>query len=288
MAESPAAAIARMDVAGRAQVASRPGYAMAMRRYFEAWLAPQAESAVSRSLRNMSHYMCAIWVFCLDAGPGGLTFSRLSALLGRSGVSAAKRARPILIYLRFIGYIEPAAVDDARVKRWEPTARMLAAFRRRMVEDLTVFAPLDAAIGAVLERFDDPAVFGRFMAAMGEISVEMLAEYGPRADPLNVFSQRMGGMALMAELLLAGGPDGGFPPTGPVRFSLAGLARRNRVSRMHVRRVLAEAETAGLLTLSGDSEIVWTPIALVRTVDLFAYTVLTYGHCARAALEESP
>ena len=47
---SAAEMILRMDEAARAEVATRPGYARALRRHFEAWLAPQAESAVILSL----------------------------------------------------------------------------------------------------------------------------------------------------------------------------------------------------------------------------------------------
>jgi hypothetical protein len=201
----------------------------------------------------------------------------------------------MLLYLRFIGYIEPVpqADRDGRVKRWRPTARMAAAFRQRLKDELAVTAALDEAVAAVLARFDDDAVFGRFMLALGEIGLAMLTSYEARMadDPeeaaTNIFSKRVGGMVVMAELLLSGGPGAPFPASGPVRFSLAGLARRSGISRMNVRRMLAAAEKAGLLTRLGESEVDLDPGLGERVTDLFAFTVHSYGYCARRALDEA-
>lgn len=286
MVEAAADWVAWMANDGPATVKARPGHDASIRRHYAAWLVPQAESAVSRSLRHIGHYISAIWVFYLDASPGGITFSRLSELLGRSGMSGARRARPMLIYLQFIGYIEPAPTDDARVRRWRPTAKMEQAFRRRMAEDLDGMRPLDADIEALARRFDEDAIFAGFMRAMGEISQAAFAVHEPGGDTLDLFSQRTAGMALMAELLMSAAPGDVFPPAGPLRFSLAGLARRNRVSRMHVRRLLTDAEKAGFLTLTGEGEAVVRPILALGVEHLFAYTVLVYNYCARAALEE--
>ncbi|MDB5472465.1 MAG: hypothetical protein JWR84_4025 [Caulobacter sp.] len=272
---------------GLGSVAGRPGYRAAVRRHFQAWLAPQSESAVSRSLRHLSHYVSAIWVFYLDATPGGLTFSRLSELLDRSGVTSARRARPLLIYLQFIGYIEPAPTNDARVKRWRPTDRMAQAFRRRMAEDFAGMRAIDPDIEALAARFDQDAVFAAFMRAMGALTLALLARHQPEDDDLDLFSQRTAGMALMAELLFCGEPDGPFPPVGPIRYSIAGLARRNKVSRMHVRRLLAEAEKTGFLTQSGEGEAVLHPVLGQKAETLFVITVWSYNYCARAALEEA-
>jgi hypothetical protein len=272
---------------GLESVATRPGYRDAVRRHFAAWLAPQSESAVSRSLRHLSHYVSAVWVFYLDATPGGLTFSRLSELLDQSGITSARRARPMLIYLQFIGYIEPAPADDARVKRWRPTARMAQAFRRRMAEDLAGIRAIDPDIDALAARFDEDAVFAGWMRVLGDLILALLARHQPLDDDLDLFSRRTAGMALMAELLFGGEPEGPFPPVGRVRYSLAGLARRNKVSRMHVRRLLTDAEKAGFLTQAGEGQAVLHPVLGQKAETLFVITVWSYNYCARAALEEA-
>lgn len=285
MVESATDWVAWMAAEGPANVKSRPGHAAVIRGHYAAWMIPQSESAVGRSLRHISHYISAIWVFYLHASPGGITFSALSDLLGASGMASARRARPMLIYLQFIGYIEPAPAGDGRVKRWRPTAKMEAAFSRRMADDLAGMVGLDADIDALARRFDEHAVFARFMLAMGEIAKASFAAYVPDADSLDLFSQRTAGLALMAELLLGGDPQGDFPPVGPVRYSLAGLARRNKVSRMHVRRLLADAEKAGFLRQTVEGEAVISATLARAAEHLFAYTVLNYSYCARAALE---
>lgn len=154
-----------------------------------------------------------------------------------------------------------------------------------MVEDLPGMISLDADIDALASRFGEDAVFTRFMLAMGEVSRAGFAAYEPDSDSLNLFSQRTAGLALMAELLLGGDPAGAFPPVGPVRYSLSGPARRNKVSRMHVRRLLADAGKAGFLQQTGEGEASINANLARATEHLFAYTLVTYNYCARAALE---
>lgn len=77
---------------------------------------------------------------------------------------------------------------------------------------------------------------------------------GHDAPFIRVFTHRYAGSQIVWTLLLA--DDSDFPPSTPVTFSVGAAARRFSVSRMHIKRILEEAEREGLLRLGDGGTIV--------------------------------
>ena len=65
------------------------------------------------------------------------------------------------------------------------------------------------------------------------------------APELRVFAERNGGLMILFSLVIAADLDDTMPPTRPVRVSISELARRFSVSRVHVGRLLRDAEAEG-------------------------------------------
>jgi hypothetical protein len=112
------------------------------------------------------------------------------------------------------------------------------------------------------------------------------AKVHDRSKPgLELFSQRNGGLTILTALLLAGDPRDGFPPRGPIRFSVAGLARRFRVSRPHVLKILREAEKAGFLSRDAEDGIgTLTPQLRELAEDFYATSFIGYAVSAASAV----
>ena len=79
-----------------------------------------------------------------------------------------------------------------------------------------------------------------------------------------------------------------MPPTRPVRVSISELARRFSVSRVHVGRLLRDAETEGLIERSASApEAITLSPPLTRALrQSAALAFLFFAHCARAALAD--
>ncbi|MGI9168777.1 MAG: hypothetical protein ACR2FH_01185, partial [Caulobacteraceae bacterium] len=186
---------------------------------------------------------------------GGLTLPRLKALCVAFGFSSAGRARAVLIYLHYLGYVElfPARRRGSPA-RYLPTGRFVNAWRRHLRAALKAAAVVEPAVKRVLDRLDEPEIFN----AVVRIQSEGLLEETRAADPdmaiQRVFLHRHAGIQLVWLILPA--PEAAFPPRRPVPISLAGAARRFSVSRVHLRRLLEAARDAGLLRCLDDGTLV--------------------------------
>jgi DNA-binding GntR family transcriptional regulator len=82
---------------------------------------------------------------------------------------------------------------------------------------------------------------------------------------------------------------GEFPPrsTGPI--TLAGLARRFSVSRVHVRRIFDDAEREGVARLEQDGEVILTPAGRTQLSIIYGvqFGQLLSAAARTAALVES-
>lgn len=284
-AEGDAAAVL-FDGREIARVQALPGFEAAVRRAVGCWIPGEADTDTAL-LRDLGRFVAATWTFYLDAEPGGLTRSRLEALLAATGVSGVGRAQSMLLYLRFIRYIEPAPDPDNRVRRFAPTAALTKAFGERMRRELSWAATLDEDVAAMLARFDDPAVRRTFLRCHGEHSVAAFRAYQAPAISLDVFSHRNSGMVILACLLQVADSGGAFPPVGLVRFSVSRLAARADTPRSRVRKQLQAAEAVGFLADLGEGEARLTPLLAQHVRDFVAGAVLLFAWDARGVLAET-
>lgn len=274
-----------------ARTRARDGFSDYKRRAVDIWrVDATGDPILAATLRDMGRFASGVWMLLLHGAAGGITLGRLSDMLVLAGISGRGRARSVLIYLRFIGYIEPdPSTGDGRVKRFRPTGRMTKAFRDRFRREFEAAAPLDPCFGAALERLDDDLFFGAFMAALGELSLASLPLLVEGEPSLNIVSHRFGGMVLVAELVAQAATDAdAFPPVGPTSYSLAALSRTCGLSRTQARRILKAGSDGGFLELTGEGQLTLTPLLAEHVAVLVTFSFHMFQWACVKALATTP
>lgn len=282
-----AAARATMDRDTLAALRARPGFRAMMRPWITTWRVRDGDSALlARTLHDIGRYLAGMFALQLHYGLGGLTLTRLAEALKQSGMAGAGRARTSLMYLRFIGYVEPAPGEDGRERRYRPTERMMVAFKARLVRDPLAFWPADPAILSIAPQLERDEVFAAYMTAMAELTTLALSGHRPEGPTLDVISHRFGGFAVLAELLLADGGSGDLSLDEPRTVSLSSLARDCHVSRAQARSVLVAAEKAGFVETLADGRCRLTPLLGEHLELLMAGAILIIAFAARRAMAQ--
>ncbi len=232
-----------------ARLQSHPGYRQAVTTLANRMLAAAAkDKALDGIAKDAGRYVATVWALYLNV-TGGLTLPRLKDICATSGLLSPGRARAVLLYLRYLGYVTPLANSDRREPvRYAPTPALTDAWRHIVNENLEAARIIEPAVERVLDRLEDPATLGAYMRHIGEGF--LVAAKAGLADQafLRVFLHRHGGMQIVYWIVAAGDPDDEFPPRRPVPLSIAAIARQLRVSRVHVKRILNEAAREGYAT----------------------------------------
>lgn len=247
--------------------------------------APHAEddASMTRTLRDVGHYMAGIWALALHGSPDGLSHASLSQLVEPLGFGSRARVHAMLVYLQVIGLIRPmAAQGDGRIKRYAPTAALEALFRSRFRRELKFCSPLVPEVRTVLARWHEPGVFEAFMAATARFMAGSFLAYDRQAPSLDGISQRNAGLVVLGQLMVMVGED--FPPTGPAEVNLSELAKRSGVSRQHARNVLKVGEQADFWRVDDAARLVFTEAFHLQIRVLMATYVLHLDWCGREAL----
>ena len=263
------------------RVWSHPDYPEMARRFAALGAPRTADNAmVNHALRDSARLVAGIWALYLHAG-GGLTHSRLDALLDVAGSGGRARSAAMIAYMRFLGYIEPAAAADGRERRYQPTDRMRGAFRRYFADQLEVGRMLEPRVQRMLARMDDAAAFDAFMAVLGEgLLITALLHRLNTGPSLSVFSGRRSGMVILWELLLMAPAGEVWPTRETFPYTVAELARRCGVSRTHVLRTLRETEAVGMLALEGEGRIRILDMLHVEVNSFVALSLICLNACA--------
>lgn len=265
-----------------------PGFPELARQIVRIW-GPQegVKGELSRLLRDFGRFAAGCWAIYLEATPGGLTIARLSEALKGTSISGPGRARAILTYLRFIGYVEPAPNEgDGRDRRYRTTTAMRQAFRERIRRELQVRAGLDPAMAQIVADFDHR--FTDFMVVVSEVSLATLHLPQKMGGEVDLFSERYAGMVILCELLACGAPDDSFPPRGRLTFTIAEIARRCDTSRMQVNSLLKSARAAGVLLPADGGGERFSEALLDNLQSLIAGTTDMLIGCARILYRNDP
>jgi hypothetical protein len=247
---------------------------------------PGLAGEACRLLRDMGRFAACAWSIHLEATPGGLTAARLSDAMLAATVSGPGRARALLLYLQFIGYVEPAHESTARELRFRTTPRLRQALQQRIALELQARAALDPVIAAVLARLDD--TFIDLMATIGAVNQVQLRRKRPTGNPLDLFSQRFSGMNILADILLSGDPDDPFEPDRRLTLSASDIARRCGTSRMQVAAVLKTARSAVLLVARPDGGEQASAVLIAEVKALLAGTTELLAGACRIVMREPP
>lgn len=283
--DSAAAAALVWDEAALAQVQRHPGYPAAAREAVAGWIGEGQDPALLQ-FRDLGRFIAALWAFHLSSEPGGLTRSRLETLLQATGAAGVARAPSILLFLRFIKYIQPDPRSDARSKRYQPTPLLSGLFDTWLRSQLSWAAALDTDIAAILERFDDPAIAAAFRSLYSRNSITLFLHNRVGAVSLDLFSHRFGGLSVLGSLLQAADTGGEFPPVGLARFNVSQVSKRSGGSRSQVRALLRDAEKSGFLADLAEGEARLTPLLAEHVGFLIAGMVLMLAWTARGTLAE--
>ncbi|HEY9011356.1 MAG TPA: hypothetical protein VIN06_10080 [Devosia sp.] len=179
----------------------------------------------------------------------GLTPGRTRELCTELGLCSANRAAAMLALMQVAGYVAPVeSTGDARVRRLVPTEKLRVLQRARIsgqIEALSIAVP---EVRPALGRLGDPA-FERIMAVGFAGFFLNGVRVLQHAEPIRLFAERSTGVVLLFDLLLQGWDR----PEHEIELSIADLARRYGVSRVHINRLLRDAEAAGSVERTGNS-----------------------------------
>jgi len=266
-------------------VRAHPAFPQASLAVMIAW-APHSDDdrALARVVRDLGQYICAVWAMQLYVSPGGLTHASLSRLLAPLGVATRTRVHAILAYLRFSGLIRPTAEQaDGRSKTFEPTPALRRLFKARFRRELETCRWMGPQVAAALDRWEEPGVFEAVVAAHGRLFGSALEGRDPSQPNLDVFSNRNAGLTILGQVMRQACPDGRFPPKGPVRLSIAEIAREAGVSRAHAHNVLKAGRAAGMLDMTEDGLASFPPLLVEHLTNLLAASFVNLAWAAQEA-----
>ena len=222
------------------RMAAHPRLAASLRALWDSTLtAPTIDPTLLGIFKDAGRYVCAMWAIHLHVS-GGLSLQSLKAFCAASRLLSPGRARAVLLYMRYLGYIVPAR--ERRVPTvYVPTPRFEAAWTLHMRLAMEACCAIEPAARLVVERMDDPVVFACVVRTQGESLFNGARKADLDNSLFKVFKNRHAGGMVLASLMTSG-RDGDYPPHSFVMPSATDLAARFQVSRIQVRRILSEAD----------------------------------------------
>jgi len=235
-----------------AQMIAAPGFAEAGRVLATNMIAAAAnDKKLDGIFKDAGRYVAAMLAVHLHSS-GGLTLPRLKEMCRAIGFLSPGRARAMLIYLQYLGYVE--LLRSGSPARYAPTASFVTSWRSHLRAALEAVRLVEPSVATVLERLDERDTLDIFARMHAECLLTWARDGGQDAPFIRVFTHRYAGTQIVWTLLLA--DDSDFPPSKPVVFSAGAAARRFGVSRMHIKRILDEAEREGLLRIGEGGTVI--------------------------------
>jgi hypothetical protein len=272
----------RVPDAMLARVLEHPHFPAAARALSQNMLdAAARDTKLDGIVKDAGRYIATVLALYLHV-TGGLTLPRLKALCARTGLLSPGRARAVLIYLQFLGYIEFRAEKRRDVPaRYLPTKALVDAWRLHLRRALEAARLIEPAVGVMLGRLDESAVLDTFLDFFGEGTLVSLAAGVSADNPLvALFSRHAGTLLRHCLFLSAVAPGDTFPPMVPIRVAIAPLTRQLNVSRVQIRRLLAAGVRAGVFEPLRDGEVSFTAQMRDRLRHYFALRLIGLLICA--------
>jgi hypothetical protein len=233
-------------------LAQHPRFAAAARKLSENNLAiAKADPAIDAIVKDAGRYGATMLAVYLHA-TGGLTLPRLKEFCARTTVISPGRSRAILLFLRFLRYIEPAG---GRPTVYVPTQPLLNAWHTLSRATLEAAQILEPAVALVSNRLSDPAAMLDLTRHQVELGLTV-QDLGPKNNAFwLVILNRHAGVQILHHLMLSAGNTGEYPPKSPIAYSGTELARLFRVSRPHIARLIKAGEQQGLFICHPDGTL---------------------------------
>jgi hypothetical protein len=234
-------------------------------------------------MRDISSMIFGVFVLYLDAR-GGLTPTGIRELCKELGVASFGRGTAIMLHLRMNGLIRLDESATHRRKRYVPTDEMKAWMVEGLRSELLAFANIEPEARRAADCLSDPEALKVYLLALGTALNNLLRR--PNQTALTHFAERNRGFIILWDILHSAAETDVYPPKGPLRMSLYGLARKYNVSRSHVFNLLRDAETKGLVTRNSDTQTGMLCEKLRETLSYYhASCFLGYAMCAHRMLQ---
>lgn len=241
--------------------------------------------ALAGIMKDAGRYVAAMWAIYLHVS-GGLTLPRLKEICAASGFLSPGRARAMLFYMRYLGYVVPAERKRGEPQRYVPTAEFRESWRDHLRWAMQAACIVEPAAQIVLNRLDDDGVFERIARFQAEGLLSLARVRNRETIHIRVFMHRLSGNQVIFTLLTSGSGDA-FPPDGPIPFSITIAAQRFGVSRIHIRRMLNDAMREGFFSLASDGVVVMSETACEELRDSYGMQIAQLLASAAAALPET-
>lgn len=270
-----------------ARMEAHPAFAAACHALARNMLAAaEADKALNGIFMDVGRYAVAFIAIHLHL-TGGLTLPRLKALTIGSGLSSPGRARAVLLYMRYLGFVTRGARTPGEPDLFVLTPRCEQAWSTHLMAAVRSAAVIDPAVLPVLAAFDRPEVYRTFATVHGAMLMSSFTRAPKRETPFfKSFLHRHAGSFILWTLILAD-ESGSFPPLRTRPLAISDMARRFGVSRPHIRRMFEASGRDGMLTRDGDAVVFE---ASVRTFLSYLYATQMVWLVAAAArtLEAHP
>ena len=225
-----------------------------------------------------------------DVANSGLTATRLREICVGIGLCSGGRVEAMLLMMRASGFLERAKdAGDLRMRRYVPTAKLHDLNRerqRRLLQAIDILRGTTAYAPQICAE-SNLARYRPFVVALGRGFLAGFRIVQPTPVLLRIIDRDVG-LPLMMCIFLTSQEYSEFCPQALQNVSVAALARRFEVSRVHVRSVLRAAESAGLLLRNEDTAQVRALPPLVDAIEKFFGNAFLYTEsCAKIALAET-
>jgi hypothetical protein len=257
------------------------------------------DKALDGLCKDAGRYFAGMLVVYLHA-TDQLTLPNLKAYCATTKLLSPGRARALLSYLRYLKFIDEVPAELRKgPTRYTATPALLTAWRSQLRAALQAACTIEPAVRIVLDRLDDPDVFFTFIKIQTNEMIDGIGSSDARRDDpfMRIIVHRHAGARILLSLLAAADE---FPPAKPIPLSVSATAQRFGVSRIHVQRMLDEAQSGGLLSRTDRGEIVFAestktymryfyPMQMIRLFSATARTIAVLPDIMQtAAARNSP
>ncbi len=218
----------------------------------------EANPTLAAIFKDAGRYVAAMCAAALQQEL--ITLPRLQDLCAGFGVLSRGRVYALLQYLRYLGFVrlwgEPSANGPAG---YAVASQFLDSWKQHLRTALMAAGEVDSFAIDAAAQLDEKKFFAQFCASQ----MQNLRTFSQKTDQssaiFTVFLNRLGGSQILWLLIAQSGQED--TPTGVSRVTPASLARQFNVSRMHVGRLLRDAECEGLIERNEMGTFQLTPTA---------------------------
>jgi hypothetical protein len=249
---------------------------------------------LSMIVTDRARYLIGIFAIHLhhQSRPGdprsGLTLSRIIAICAEQKICSAGRVKAVLVLMRMFGYLASArSKEDRRLHRLVPTDALLALHRENFTFTLEAVAKLVPEGAEALAALRSPDFLSCLLSHYAGLHLEGFY-YVDHVPEARMFFERNAGAVMLFSIWLASQVADGVPSRDSVPILPAPLGRQFGVSRSHVRLMVQEAISAGLLASdqTQPNHYHLTPALHAAFARFSALYILHTLHAARAAFAE--